>query len=381
MKKISPRLPHLFFGFLAVLLLRMPCAFAEVTVTTYKSRHSLVLRNDACELVVDVAGGSLRDFRLSGSDMNPLNWGWKPDEGAPLDDQPRVMGHFLCLDRWGPPSEAEGKNGMPYHGEAGRVPWTVEQPNTDATGNDTAMRATLPLAGLSIRRRIQLAPQAAYALVTETVTNQRPLGRIYNMVQHPSIGPPFLTTNTVVDCNGQLGFSQDREPPPKSPSFHWPIAVDKHGAKVDMRTLIDNESPNVVSYVVNDKYGWVTAHSPENSLLIGYIWQSAHYPWIDLWRQVRDGKPNARGLEFGTTGLHQPFPMLTKQLRIFDRPLFEHLDAGAATTKSYGVFLLSTPDGFRGVNDIRVVGTRLEVVERRSAHPRTLTIAIDDLNP
>lgn len=381
MTKNSPRLHHLLFGLLAVLFLRMPVASAEVTVTTYKSRHSLVLRNDACKLVVDVAGGSLRDFRLSGSEMNPLNWGWKPDEGSPLDDQPRVMGHFLCLDRWGPPSEAEGKNGMPYHGEAGRVPWTVEQRDTDADGNDASMSAKLPLAGLSVRRHIQLAPQAAYALVTETVTNQKPLGRIYNMVQHPSIGPPFLTTNTVVDCNGQLGFSQEQEPPPKSQSFHWPRAVDKNGANVDMRTLIDNENPNVVSYVVNDKHGWVTAHSPESALLIGYVWRSEHYPWIDLWRQVRDGKPNARGLEFGTTGLHQPFPILTKKLSIFDRPLFEHLDSGAATTKSYGVFLLATPDGFQGVNDIRVVGTRLEIVERRTAQPRTLTIELGELAP
>ena len=75
-----------------------------------QGRRSLVLENDKARLVLDIAGGSIPEFRFNDSELNPLNWG-RRNPG----DQPGSMGHFLCCDRWGPPSDAEGKNGMPYH--------------------------------------------------------------------------------------------------------------------------------------------------------------------------------------------------------------------------------------------------------------------------
>src|SRR5205823_2961542 len=70
------------------------------------------------------------------------------------------------------------------------------------------MGATLPLAGLEIRRTVRLSGTAAVFSVSETVTNQYKLGRIYNIVQHKhaTIGPPFLDETTVVDSNAQRGF-------------------------------------------------------------------------------------------------------------------------------------------------------------------------------
>ena len=59
----------------------------------------------------------ISDFHLSDLAVNPLTW-----DSKGKDPEPRPMGHFLCLDRWGAPSPAEEKNGMPYHGEyAGHV--------------------------------------------------------------------------------------------------------------------------------------------------------------------------------------------------------------------------------------------------------------------
>ena len=46
----------------------------------------------------------------------------------------------------------------------------------------------------------------------------------------------------------------------------------------------------------------------------------------------------ARGLEFGTTGLHQPYSILVAKGRIFDRPLFEYLDAGQTVARSYAAY-------------------------------------------
>ena len=49
----------------------------------------------------------------------------------------------------------------------------------------------------------------------------------------------------------------------------------------------------------------MTACNPGKGLLIGYIWDVADYPWIRHWRHIEDGKPLARGLEFGTTPLRE----------------------------------------------------------------------------
>ena len=89
--------------------------------TLFNGRPSLILEGKAARLVVDLGGGSLVDFRLSGHSINPLQF--DPRESAVL----KPLGHFLCLDRWGAPTEAEERNGMFFHGEASRVEWRVLQ--------------------------------------------------------------------------------------------------------------------------------------------------------------------------------------------------------------------------------------------------------------
>ncbi len=105
------------------------------------SRPAIRLESPAATVVIDLGGGSIVDFHLAGSGLNPLNW-IAPDD---RDKAIRPMAHFLCLDRWGPPSDAELRNGMPFHGEASRVAWkqvgTIEH-------QGAVMEATLPLAGL-----------------------------------------------------------------------------------------------------------------------------------------------------------------------------------------------------------------------------------------
>ena len=218
--------------------------------------------------------------------------------------------------------------------------------------------------------------------VREEITNDNALGRIYNAVQHPTIGPPFLDESTVVDCNGRKGFAQGASlPNPEEPAFFWPRALNRDGETVNMRRLTTDQNPNVVSYSIDEAYGWVTAATPAKDLLIGYLWKTTDYPWVSLWRDVRDGKPAARGLEFGTTGLHQPFPTLVKKGRIWDRLLFEHLDAGETTARSYTSFLFKIPSDFAGVESIKVDKRRLILRERGGATPRELSIDSDGLIP
>ncbi len=345
------------------------------TQTVVKGRRSLVMDGQAAQLVVDLAGGSIVNFHLNKHGLNPLVWGDKDEKTTP-----RAMGHFLCLDRWGPPSEAESKNGMPFHGEAANVEWQMlQQPILKDRKVQAELSAVLPLAGLKVQRRIMLSPNGAFFVVREEVTNVNKLGRIFNMVQHPTIGPPFLDKQTVVDSNASRGLMQSSPMPnPEVPPVRWPSAL-RDGQLVDIRHLTDDPNPNVVSYTIDEKYGWVTASSPSQGLLIGYIWKSAEYPWFNAWRHVENGKPLARGLEFGTTGLHQPFPILVAKGRLFGRPLYEYLDADQTASKSYACFLFEIPKDFKGVDRLTYLGSRLTLRERSNPRSRELTMEVGSL--
>ena len=330
----------------------------------FHGRPSLVLSNRAARVVVDLGGGSIGEFRLAESQVNPLSW------AAPAGEtSPRAFGHFLCLDRWGPPSESEGAQGMPYHGEAAHVLWE-SVPSASKTLEAT-MSAALPKAGLAIRRTVRMAPASAVFTVREEISNTRPLGRIFNAVQHPTIAPPFLDASTRVDCNGTDGFAQGGKlPNPEALSERWPLALKPDGASSDLRRLGSDPNPNVVSYIIEDTRGWVTAAHPGQGLLIGYVWLASDYPWVSLWREVKNGQPAARGLEFGTTGLHQPFPILVKKGRIWDRPLFEYIDSRETITKSYTAFLLKIPSDFTGVASVTVQEDQIIVREQGTSNPR-----------
>ena len=265
-------------------------------------RPSIVLENAVARAVVDIGGGAIADFHLREAPLNPLSW---REEGEPT--APRWMGHFVCLDRWGAPGEGEARNGMPFHGEASKVDWQIlSGPGQRGGVVEVEMSATLPLAGLKIHRHMAMGSKTAYIAVRETVTNRNRLGRLYNMVQHPTVGQPFLVETALVDCNGRKGFMDSSPlPNPEEPAVYWPQAL-KDGLPLNMRRFPDPGHPDrapdsgtvhdVVSYVIEDEYGWITASSPEKRLLIGYVWRTEDYPWVIEWRH----------LENGVSGRHRP---------------------------------------------------------------------------
>jgi hypothetical protein len=359
---------------LACLALLTLCSAAA---QTGGARPLMRLEGADVRVTVDLAGGSIVEFAFRDQGLNPLVW-----EGPGGAADPRPRAHFLCLDRWGAPSKAEEANGMPFHGEATRVPWTAtRQPAPAGDYVEAAMEARLPMAGLAVSRTVGVVHQGSCFRVTEQVTNLNPLGRIYNLVQHPTIGPPFLDASTVVDANARRGLMQSSPlPNPEEPLVWWPGALEEERA-VNLRFLTDNPNPNVVSYVIDEPLGWVTASNPGRGLLIGYLWRVADYPWLNIWRHVVDGKPAARGLEFGTTGLHQPFGVLVRKGRIFDRALYEHLDAGETAAKSYGAFLAKIPPDWRGVARVGYHQDTLTITERGPGDLRELRLRAPRLLP
>jgi len=93
---------------------------------------------------------------------------------------------------------------------------------------------------------------------------------------------------------------------------------------------------------------------------------------------VENAKPFARGLEFGTTGLHQPGGVLVRKPRILGRATFTYLDAGESATRLYTAFLMKVPLNFAGVDSVVYRAGRI-VVQERGGRGRELTIAADPL--
>ncbi|MBN1291314.1 MAG: hypothetical protein JXB48_05685 [Candidatus Latescibacteria bacterium] len=341
--------------------------------TGLEGREQVTLKGATAQFGVDIAGGAIIDFHLTGSQLNPFTWNY-PEKG---DIAPRPMGHFICFDRWGQPSEQEQKNGMTFHGEAPYVVWKVLSKPSKQNGNISAqMLCTLPMGGMTLKRTIDLSDTSPVVKITEEITNINKLGRIFNIVQHPSIAPPFLDESVIVDSNAWKGYMQESPwPNPEEPVIYWPSIAYK-GKLVDLGRLDNDPDPAVVSFVFRDsvEYGWVTASNPGKGLMVGYIFKLSEYPWLNIWRNIKDGKPAARGLEFGTTGLHKPFGDMITKNTIFDRSLFEYCDANQTITKSYVLFLAEIPKGYKGVEEIEYSENTIIIKEKETTGKRDITI-------
>ena len=314
-------------------------------------------------LEVNLVGGSYTNFRLKGNPINPLNWRYNQDDGLSFE------GHFLCCDRWGSPTCAEAANGFKLHGEASSETWELLSSTEQKDGKITcSMRCTLPMAGLELTREIELLGEYPVFNVSETIKNLNKNGRMFNIVQHVSIAPPFLDKSTMFDTNAANGFEDKEDGSLKQeyPVFHWPEAFH-HGEKVNLRQF-EQDWPRVSTFVFseNNEYAWVTASNPKKNLLLGYIWKTEEYPWINFWRDMENGQPKSFGMEFGTTGLHEPMPIVAKKGKIFNRNIYDFIDSEEIVRKSFTAFLSEIPDDYLGVADVEINSSMLCIKELNS---------------
>ncbi len=320
------------------------------------------LENKKAILQVNLAGGAYCDFHLKDLPLNLLNWRISDPE------QPPFMGHFLCFDRWGPPSDAEKTNGFRHHGEVNTEHWELLD---KAQGKDAllkcSMRCKLPMGGLQLTRRIAMAEDEPVFFVTEEIKNLNKYGRMFNIVQHVTLAPPFLDSTVLFDNNTKKGFENkgDGSLNQEEPVIKWPETIHE-GKTISLRQF-KGEWPEVSSFVYDksEKYAWATASNPGKGLLLGYIWKRKDYPWINYWRHLEKGTPMAFGMEFGTTGLHEPFPIVARKGKIFGQNIYDFIDAGEIINKSFMGFLAKIPDDYKGVEEIIISEFDFTIKEKR----------------
>ncbi len=318
------------------------------------------LENDSCYLSVESFGGAIIDFHLKNNSMvNPLSFAFTTEQ-MPVNNKQGApyRGHFLCAGRWGPSSDGEIKSGVPNHGEAANIEWQFEVIN-----DNILMKADCNREGLQIERKIELDELAPLFSVTENFRNINPLGRLWNVVQHPTLAAPFLDEGTIINCNATIGFDQAHYKNAEEKTVYFPNVADDKNNQLNLKNP-QTKYNSVFSFLVNEKeeFGWLTAFSPKYHLLIGYVWNRFDYPWIHLWQHWNNEKISYRGLEFGTAGIHQPFEeILNTATTLFGEKTFAYIDAGECVSKKYVSFLCETSTGYSETENILIRGNEIRV--------------------
>ena len=324
--------------------------------TLFHNRQAIQIENDALRVAVTVEGGHIAEILEKQSGVNPL-WvpPWPsiepstyspakyPEYGADSESQLLcgIMGHNVCLDMFGPPSEAEAAAGMTVHGEANILPYEVM-----AEGDAMTARCTLPLAQLRFERRIRL--EGRRVLIVETLENLSPLDRPIAWTEHVTLGPPYL----------QKGVTQFRASATKSRAlgraevFDWPLEPRPSGRE-DLRVFTNAEtSGGYTAHLMNgaENRAWFWAWSPESRVLFGYVWERSDFPWMGIWEENYsrqnapwNGRTLTRGMEFGVS----PFPETRREMisrgAMFDTPCYRWLPAKSSLSVEYYAAVLKTP--------------------------------------
>jgi hypothetical protein len=313
----------------------------------------IVLRNDSVTLSISRFGGAIVDFHFNNQKLNPLDWKVLPKnmpennkQGAPF------QGHFLCVGRWGSPTEGEKAAGIPHNGEPSNNWWEAD---LNSNTNFATMQTEAPLEHWKVERSIHFSASEACFEVQETLTNLLPTGRFTAIVQHATLGGAFLDESVLVNSNAGAGFNQALISKSLSEfEYHWALAYsDSLKNTIDL-TKSNHPNGYVSTHVIGGEIGWATAANPAKGLLIGYVWKTTDYPWLHIWHGIKDGKLWAKGLEFGTTGLGDTFsPEKRAALTFHGRNNNLFVDAKSSVTKKYVCFLMRIPESFSGVNSIR----------------------------
>jgi hypothetical protein len=332
---------------------------------TYRNREAVQLESGTVRLTVLVEGGHIAELLHKPTGVNPL-WTprWPSIEPSAYDPQEHpeygpgsdalllcgIMGHNLCLDLFGGPSEEEAAAGMTAHGEASAAIFDVRVRNGVMTAS-----ATLHQAGLRFQRTLSFSSDDVLE-ISEEVENLTAWDHPTGWTQHVTLGHPFVepgvtefrasATRSKVfegDFAGGKGYMQI------GAEFDWPHVPRIGGGTVDMRTFVDLPVSGAFSTHLMDpaqEDAWFLAWNPESKVLIGYVWKRSDFPWLGIWEENRsrtappwNGVEITRGMEFGVSPMPETRRAMIERGPLFGAPTFRWIPARSTVRASYRAFV------------------------------------------
>ncbi len=327
-----------------------------MTETKYRGRRATSIENELVRVTVLTEGGHIAEILDKRSGVNPL-WTppWDsiepstydlrkhPEYGA--DSESRllsgIMGHNLCMDIFGPPSEEEAAAGLTVHGEASVAPYDVT-----AAGATLTQRARLPQAQLRVERHFELA--GPVVRITEAVENESSTDRPIAWTEHVTLGPPFI----------DKGRTEFRAPVTQS------LVLEKGNGDLRLFTAAPS-SGGFATYLMDPARdsAYFVAWSPASGVALGYVWRRTDFPWLGVWEENYErkgapwsGRTLTRGMEFGASPAAETRRQMIERGSLFGAPAFRWIPAKTRVEVDYAAAiqgglaacpaeLVRTPDG------------------------------------
>lgn len=333
--------------------------------TTYRDRRAAEIENEDLVVTVTQEGGHVASLLHKASGVNPL---WTPTwpsiepsefsatrfpEFGESDEAQLVaglLGHCICLDLFGGPTDTEKAAGIPAHGEAPVALYEME-----GTDKRLTMRAFLPAAQLNFIRHMELEENGVlrfHEIVENHSCTDRPIG----WTQHVTLGAPFLEKgktrflltadkSRVIESafNNGLGMQKN------GADFEWPLCPLRDGTQDDLSVMTEQAvSAGFTAHRMDTSAEHVSfvAWSPTHRLLIGYVWKREDYPWLARWEENHlrtwapwDGKGFALGMEFGVSPMVENRRDMVARGKMFDTPTFLWLGAKSRKETAYCAFV------------------------------------------
>lgn len=305
----------------------------------FAERRRASIENELVRVTVLHGGGHIAEITHKSSGVNPLwvppwpsiepsayNRAKHPEYGDNSESRllAGIMGHNLCLDFFGAPSEEEYAAGLSVHGEASVVPYEIET----AAGSLT-MHADFPVAQLRFTRRIELRDHAI--AFTERVENLSAADRPAGWTEHVTLGPPFLEKGAT-QFRASATRSMDME---TGAEFEWP------------RESVYTSAPASGGFTTHlmdtsRERAYFTAWSPASRIALGYLWRRSDFPWLGIWEENYsrihppwNGRTLTRGMEFGVSPIPESRRKMIDRGSLFGAPGYRWIPARSAVEVNY----------------------------------------------
>jgi hypothetical protein len=346
-------------------------AFAQ-TKTTWEEMPGYTLSNGTLDVTVLTTGGTIASVVLT-ADKEKLNPLWDPirfakESGRPLRRAGAGVGHFLCVDGFGPVSKEEQAAGLQGHGEAHRQSFETKLARNENGIQTVTLETDLPILQEHLTRTYELRQGENIVYVRSKLQSLLAFDRPLVWAEHATIGSPFLEAGvTVVDMPAKRAQTRPYTSPEQhrlasAKDFEWPMAPQVDGKLVDVRAAPINLGTGDHTTSLMDparKYAFATAINPAKRLIIGWVWKPADYPWVQSWESYPTTGKLARGLEFSTQPYDVPRREAVDQHELFDTPTYQWMPAKGTVEKSLALFYAPLPEGMTKVTDVRLENGQL----------------------
>ena len=246
----------------------------------------------------------------------------------------------------------------------------------------------LPLVQEIFTRTVTLVDGESVVYLDSELESLVAFDRPANWAEHATIASPFLepeknfvylsSTRSKTRSYVATGRDAARRRLASFVDFTWPMAPAKGGGPaIDVRGV--PASPNSMDHIAtlldpSRKLAFVTALNPARQYLLGYIFRSQEYPWIQQWMSYAANGWLQRGLEFAT----QPFDVPRRETittgSLFDTPIFRWLPAKSKITTRFAMFYTKTPAGMTKIDEVRLEGGKI-IAEDHAARRQVVLAA------